>query len=675
MPLTPARCPESAPEQPTGKRATVTPPHTREQTDPIETVHGALDAVAASAHKGVVAHVASALAREGARLLGAATAVVALPVEDGESLECQGVYGRDEAAPRAWRRFRRNLPLPLADAFNSRCVTLHDTRSPEFQARYPLVRESLEALGTRALLVFSLQAGDEVLAVASFGFEGKPRAGAAWDRRVADLRRTAAQALDRARLVQEARRAQSDAAAARTALRQQRQFYEALQASQSESERALRDAQRRLTFHVTNSPLAAIEWDRDGRITFWSPGAERLFGWSAAEALDVSGLALGLIRPEDEEHVRAVTKRLYQGEDRNVSLNRNYTRGDDLRVCRWYNSALRDDDGVLVSVLSLVQDVTDQTQTEQALRDSETRFRRLVETAHEGICVLRSDGAIEYANPRLAEMLGLTPGELRGRSLDTFVTVPETGVVIDIELRGRYGARRWAMFSKSEITTETGRVIGVLATFADITERKHAEAEREMVLAENARLLARVQESAAFQRTFLRDMLASVTDGRLRLCNSEKDLPPPLTPLEETDPIPLQAETLRAMRQRLRETSATVDLPENRASDLLLGAGEAAMNAVVHAGGGVAHLCADPSQNALQVWVRDSGAGIALDHLHRATLEPGFSSAGTLGHGFFLMLSTCDLVYLHTGPEGTTVVLEQAERPRGTRGLPARVPL
>ena len=196
-----------------------------------------------------------------------------------------------------------------------------------------------------------------------------------------------------------------------------------------------------------------------------------------------------------------------------------------------------------------------------------------------------------------------------------------------------------------------------------------------MVLAENARLLARVQESAAFQRTFLRDMLASVTDGRLRLCNSEKDLPPPLTPLEETDPIPLQAETLRAMRQRLRETSATVDLPENRASDLLLGAGEAAMNAVVHAGGGVAHLCADPSQNALQVWVRDSGAGIALDHLHRATLEPGFSSAGTLGHGFFLMLSTCDLVYLHTGPEGTTVVLEQAERPRGTRGLPARVPL
>lgn len=99
------------------------------------------------------------------------------------------------------------------------------------------------------------------------------------------------------------------------------------------------------------------------------------------------------------------------------------------------------------------------------------------------------------------------------------------------------------------------------------------------------------------------------------------------------------------------------------------------MNAVVHAGGGNAQIYSDPARCAMQVWVRDNGAGIALDQLHRATLEPGFTTAGSLGHGFFLMLCTCDRVYLHTGPDGTTVVLEQGGRALLSRGLPARLPV
>ena len=64
-------------------------------------------------------------------------------------------------------------------------------------------------------------------------------------------------------------------------------------------------------------------------------------------------------------------------------------------------------------------------------------------------------------------------------------------------------------------------------------------------------------------------------------------------------------------------------------------------------------------ENTVQVWIEDCGKGIDMNNLPRATLERGWTTAGSLGHGFWLMLQTIDHVYLLTGPTGTTVVLEQ----------------
>jgi sensor histidine kinase regulating citrate/malate metabolism len=62
------------------------------------------------------------------------------------------------------------------------------------------------------------------------------------------------------------------------------------------------------------------------------------------------------------------------------------------------------------------------------------------------------------------------------------------------------------------------------------------------------------------------------------------------------------------------------------------------------------------------VWVEDQGTGIALEQLPRATLERGYSSGGTtpgFGHGFWMMWQIVDRLWLLTGAQGTTVVLEQ----------------
>ena len=100
------------------------------------------------------------------------------------------------------------------------------------------------------------------------------------------------------------------------------------------------------------------------------------------------------------------------------------------------------------------------------------------------------------------------------------------------------------------------------------------------------------------------------------------------------------------------------EFPDTRWQDMVTAVGEASMNAVVHAGGGMGRVCASRS-GTVQVWVQDQGLGIAVEHLPRATLEKGYTTAGTLGHGMKMMLQTADRLWLLTGPAGTTIVLEQ----------------
>lgn len=82
---------------------------------------------------------------------------------------------------------------------------------------------------------------------------------------------------------------------------------------------------------------------------------------------------------------------------------------------------------------------------------------------------------------------------------------------------------------------------------------------------------------------------------------------------------------------------------------------EALTNSVKHAGGGRLEFRTD---DVLQVEVADSGSGIDFSMLPRPVLMLGFSTKGTLGFGFNIMLEFTDHLYLTTGPSGTTIILE-----------------
>lgn len=119
------------------------------------------------------------------------------------------------------------------------------------------------------------------------------------------------------------------------------------------------EAHQRLAFHVENSPLAVIEWDSDFRVSRWSESAERLFGWKAEEVLGKPVTGWQFVFAEDANTVAQLTNKQREGGERQgVLRNRNYARDGSILHCEWYNSVLNDDAGKLVSVLSLVLDVT-----------------------------------------------------------------------------------------------------------------------------------------------------------------------------------------------------------------------------------------------------------------------------------------------------------------------------
>jgi CheY-like chemotaxis protein len=168
-----------------------------------------------------------------------------------------------------------------------------------------------------------------------------------------------------------------------------------------------------------------------------------------------------------------------------------------------------------------------------------------------------------------------------------------------------------------------------------------------------------LRKNAEFQRNFLHDVLACVTDGVLILCHDATDLPQLACPFGELVDLS-DSSTLLELRTQTRKAAAMAGLSNERAGDLVTAADEAGMNSIVHVGAGIARIAVDEDAGMVQVWVEDRGSGITLERLPRATLLKGYTTAGTLGFGMKMMLSMVDHVFLLTGSGGTTVVLEQS---------------
>jgi len=129
--------------------------------------------------------------------------------------------------------------------------------------------------------------------------------------------------------------------------------------------RALRDAVERLSLQVERMPLGHVVRDVERRILQWNPAAERIFGWTAAQA--VGRRDEMLTPPEERDRVGDEWAALVGGRPPAPSVRTNARRDGERIRCEWHDALLRDEAGRLLGVLSMVADVTEKAHLERQL--------------------------------------------------------------------------------------------------------------------------------------------------------------------------------------------------------------------------------------------------------------------------------------------------------------------
>ena len=255
----------------------------------------------------------------------------------------------------------------------------------------------------------------------------------------------------------------------------------------------MKQAARRLEFHVENSPMAVVEWDSKGRVLRWSPQAEQIFGWKTAEIMGKYWHEWPIVYSEDFEQVELVVNKLLDGsEARNICRNRNYTKDGSVIYCEWYNSALIDAEGTVISILSFGRDITEHYRTQEELHRREQAFSAIAENSPDIIARFDRELRHLYINQAVEPATGKTPAQFIGKTTQEMGLFPQ--FCNQLNAASRQVFRTWKQetiefgyptpsgtkYYHCRIIpefAEDNSVETVLAIARDITELKQAEAQ------------------------------------------------------------------------------------------------------------------------------------------------------------------------------------------------------
>ena len=309
----------------------------------------------------------------------------------------------------------------------------------------------------------------------------------------------------------------------KTAQRLLEQANERLEQNVRERIAELQQVNRQLQYHLDNTPLAVIEWDRDMRIKRWSPKAAEIFGWTEAEVLGKHPQEWEIIHRDDLEMVEQAIAQFFEQEKTcYIVVNRNYTKSGAVIYCEWYNSVSFDEFGQPLSVLSLVQNITERRRAEAALKESESCLRLFIANAPSAIAMFDSQMRYLAVSQRWLTDYGLQ-GDIFGRChYEIFPETPErwreihkrclAGAVETCEadffkrVDGSSDWIRWAIHPWYRSET----VGGIIMFTEVITQRIQAQQQLEQLNQELLRSNAELEQYAYITSHDLREPLRKI---------------------------------------------------------------------------------------------------------------------------------------------------------------------
>jgi diguanylate cyclase (GGDEF)-like protein/PAS domain S-box-containing protein len=287
---------------------------------------------------------------------------------------------------------------------------------------------------------------------------------------------------------------------------------------------------------ISSTSDAIVGKTTAGIITTWNPGAERIFGYSAAEAIGKSTQILFPAERLDEE--LDILARIARGETvPNFDTVRLRKDGTSVHVSVTV-SPIADGHGNIVGASKIARDITERSQAEEALRDSEERFRAMANSIPQMAWLARADGFIFWYNQRWYDFFGTTPEQLEGwgwQSAHDPAVLPQviakwqaavtagTPFEMEFPLRGADGRFRQFLTRAMPVRNAGGDVVQWAATHTDVTELKLVEerlrssqAHLELVNAELAKSIeenARVAEALYNEKERAQVTLNSIADA------------------------------------------------------------------------------------------------------------------------------------------------------------------
>jgi PAS domain S-box-containing protein len=408
---------------------------------------------------------------------------------------------------------------------------------------------------------------------------------------------------------------------------------------------------------IETARVFILYYTPEGIITYLNPYGEEVGGYTWDEAVGKSFYDL-YVTENNRDSVRREIKRVLEG---GVSINTYVgpmlTKYGEEKAMLWSGSRTVDPDGRVTGVVASGIDMTELQVVQRALAKSEDLYRSLVDHSLAGIFIVQ-DGKFVFANKRAEELAGYTLDEVAEMDALSLVLPADRPLVAERMMRRLAGESAQERYEHTMITKNGehktveiwGTVIdyrgrnAILATVIDITDRKRTE---------EARLQAE-REIERHKARFYKDTIRAITQGALEIREPEEVEPELRGATEEVQlAVP---QDIRTLRYAVRALGEREGVTRRRLDAYLLAVGEAAANALKHAGGGKA--LAGVRDGSIWTAIIDNGPGIDTLVLSQAVFRKGFSTKPSLGLGYAFILNGSDCVLLSTTRTGTTVILK-----------------
>ncbi len=256
-----------------------------------------------------------------------------------------------------------------------------------------------------------------------------------------------------------------------------------------------------------------VALDADGNILLLNRRGYEVLGYAEGDLTGKNWIET-CIPEQDRRRVAEVFRQIMADQCPLVECPENaiVTRSGDQRIIAWHNTVLRDENGRCIGALGSGEDITERKQAEESLRQSEERFRCVVETSPDAIAVMELDGRLLMVNRQAARLYGVeTEADLLAQTKSCYeVIAPEdrervaeniqkviaTDVIRTLEYcLFRQDGTRWPAEIRSSVLRDAeGNPKNLISVIRDITNRK--KVEREMIKAKRAAEAANYAKSA-----------------------------------------------------------------------------------------------------------------------------------------------------------------------------------